>query len=448
MTELAPSGDVTLAGGSVFREGRFAPAEIAISGGRIVEVAPRVTRRGEVIDVAGSAVLPGLLDVHVHFREPGLERKEGWAHGSRGALHGGVTSVLEVQNNPPLTVSLARLEEREAIVRNASRVDYGLFANLLPESAGALAELAPRTPAFKLFMGGSTGMSGVSDYGALRDLFRAAAAAGRPVVVHAEEESILARDMPRHAASAAEHHLARSVEAETVSISAAIELAAATRASLHVFHVSTGRGADQVAQARASGIDVTASTGPHYLLLTHEDVALAGNAMKCNPSVKTARDRDRLRERVADGTIAAIGTDHAPHPIEEKRRPYAEAPSGLPSVDLALPLLLAIADGAGIPFARLVDSMAEGAARCFGVGRKGCIAPGHDGDLVVVNLEAERAVRGEELPSRSRWSPYEGRTLRGYPTLVLRRGEVAFRAGAFPDLSPSERVELDPPQPR
>jgi len=306
--------------------------------------------------------------------------------------------------------------------------------------------MAPAAPGFKLFMGGSTGVGGVTDYGLLRDLFRAAAAAGRPVVVHAEEESMLRRDGARHA-TAAEHHLARSAEAETVSIAAAIELAAATGASLHVFHVSTGRGADLVAQARASGVDVSASTSPHYLLLTSDDVAKQGNWLKVNPSIKSARDRDRLCERLADGTIAAIGTDHAPHPRAEKERAYPEAPSGLPSVDLVLPLLAEIARR-GVPFERVVDSMTAAAARCFGVRKKGSLEPGSDGDVVIVNLEEKRVVRGEALPSRSRWSPYEGWTLSAWPRVVLRRRRVVFQDGAFPTGPPAERLALDPPRPR
>jgi dihydroorotase len=449
---------VAVLGGRVYRGGRFERADLRIEDGRVARVAEAADAKASSspsssasietsIDARGCVVLPGLLDVHVHFREPGLERKEGWASGSRGALHGGVTSVLEVQNNPPLTTSAALLAEREAIVRGASRVDFGLFPNLVAESAEALSAMAATAPAFKLFLGGSTGMGGTLDYGLIRELFRAARAAGRPVVAHAEEDSILRRDRERHASSAREHHLARSVEAETVSIAAAIELAAATGASLHVFHVSTGRGADLIAQARASGLPVSASTSPHYLLFTCDDAVRLGNLLKVNPSVKSRRDRDRLCERLADGTLAAIGTDHAPHPIDEKRRPYAEAPSGVPSVDLVVPLLVEIAATTGLALERLVDAMSAAAADCFGVRRKGRLEPGDDADLSIVNLEEPRAVRGEDLPSRSRWSPYEGRSLRGFPRLVMRRGTVVFAAGAFAEGPPAERLELDPPKP-
>jgi dihydroorotase len=166
-----------------------------------------------------------------------------------------------------------------------------------------------------------------------------------------------------------------------------------------------------------------------------------------NPSVKGPRDRDRLCERLADGTLAAIGTDHAPHPLEEKERPYAEAPSGLPTVDLVLPLLFEIARR-GVPLARVLGSMGEDAASCFGIRGKGRLAPGDDADLVLANPEATRVVRGEELPSRSRWSPYEGSKLAGFPTRVLRGGLVVFEEGRFLPGPPPRRLALAPPKPR
>ena len=436
-----------LIGGLLFRHGQFEKGNVLVDGGQIVEVGPDVGDGEVIVDATDHWVFPGLLDVHVHFREPGLQRKEGWDYGSRGALHGGVTSVLEIQNNPPLCVSPKRLAEREDIARRASRVDFGLFPNLLPESVSSLAAMAPDVPGFKLFMGGSTGMPGVTDYGLLRDLFAAAAAAGRPVVVHAEDESVLRRDQAHFAnADARSHHWIRSAEAETVAIAAAIELAAATGASLHVFHISTGRGAEMVAQGKKSGIDVTGSTSPHYLLLTHEDTAKLGNFLKVNPSVKTPRDRDRLCELLADGSLVAIGTDHAPHPADEKRLPYLEAPSGLPTIDLVLPLCLEIA-ARGVPLERVLDAMGPSAAECFGIQHKGRIEAGYDADLSIVNPAEERTVQGTELPSRSRWSPFEGWHLRGFPSKVFRRGKVVFEDGECRAAGGGVPLELQPPVP-
>lgn len=434
-----------IVGASVWTGARFETTNVVVSGESIASVSVEVPCGVRRIEAHGQVLLPGLLDCHVHFREPGLERKEGWAFGSRGAVHGGVTSVLEIQNNPPLTVSLERLREREAIVERGSLVDFGLFPNLVFESMGELGAMAPHVPGFKLFMGASTGMPGITDYGLLRDLFQAAAAVRRPVVVHAEDESILRRAASSvERPTAATHHRLRPPEAETVAVAASIELAAATGASLHVFHVSTARAGALVADARRAGLPVSASTSPHYLLLTHEDSERLGNLLKVNPSVKAARDRDGLLALLADGTLEAIGTDHAPHPLAEKERSYAEAPSGLPTVDLVLPLAFAIHDR-GVPLARVIDSLTTGPARCFGIERKGRIAAGFDADLVLARPDARRVVRGGELPSRSRWSVYEGMELRGFATEVYRRGARVFGAGAPVEGAGGRRVPLTPP---
>jgi dihydroorotase len=434
-------------GGDVFRGDRFERCDVVIENGKFTKIAPGASAAGAtVVDTSNCKVLPGLVDCHVHFREPGLERKEGWVSGSKGAVHGGVTTVLEVQNNPPLTIDRARFDERIALVTKKSQVDFGLFPNLLPDSMAHLHAMAPDAPGFKLFMGGSTGVGGTTDYGLLRDLFAAAAAAGRQVVVHAEDESLLRRDGARYSTSATTHHLARSTEAETLAISAAIELAAATGAALHVFHISTGRGADLVAQAKASGVAVTASTSPHYLLLTHDLSGKIGNLLKVNPSIKTGRDRDRLCERLCDGTLDAIGTDHAPHPLDEKTRAYGEAPSGLPSVDLVAPLLFEVARR-GVPLARLVDSMSAGAAAAFGILQKGRIEIGYDADLTIVNDRDARIVHGKDLPSKSRWTPYEGMELRGFPVHVFRRGEWILKNAQFLAETGGEPVRLAPPSP-
>ncbi|NOT30511.1 MAG: dihydroorotase family protein, partial [Planctomycetes bacterium] len=228
--------------------------DLRVSAGRIVESGPELAARGEpVLEARGRTLIPGLVDVHVHFRDPGLERKEGWQHGSAGALHGGVTAVVEVQNNPPLSTSRQALQERIAHVRRRSRVDFGCLANLLPASLAELDGMAPLTPAFKLFLGGSTGMGGLEDRETLRTLFRAAAAAGRMIVAHCEDEELLKqgkRSFPE--ASVAEHHLVRSHAAEERSIDTAIALARETGAELHVFHISSAGGVARVRAARAA----------------------------------------------------------------------------------------------------------------------------------------------------------------------------------------------------
>jgi dihydroorotase len=426
------------------------PLAVRIRAGRVVERARELAARDEVVlEARGRALIPGVVDVHVHFRDPGLERKEGWERGSAGALHGGVTSVVEVQNNPPLSTSLAALESRLAHVRARSRVDFGCLANLLPASVPELSAMAPLTPAFKLFLGGSTGMGGLEDRETLRMLFHSAAAAGRMIVAHCEDEELLKAGKQRYPeASAAEHHLVRSHEAEERSIDTAIALARESGAELHVFHISSAGGVARVRAARAAGTRIGASTAPHYLLLSNEDAPALGNLLKVNPSIKTRADAQAILAGLADGTVEAIGTDHAPHPLEEKSRAYAHAPSGMPSVDLLWPLTLECVRRGWLAPEVALASVTSSAADSLHLCRKGRLEPESDGDLVLFDPEERRTVRGRELPSRSKWSAFEGWELAGFPQVVVRRGVVAFENGRVLGQAGGAPLALEPPRPR
>ncbi len=402
-----------------------------------------------VLDAGGLTVIPGLVDVHVHFRDPGLARKEGWESGSAGALHGGVTSVVEVQNNPPLSTDLEALQSRIEHVRARSRVDFGCLANLTRASVAELAAMAPHTPAFKCFLGGSTGMGGILDRAELLRLFEGAARAGRMIVAHCEDEDLLRAEARAHPeATARDHHRVRSSEAEEVSIRTAVELARETGARLHVFHISTAGGLEEVRAARREGLPVGASTAPHYLLLSCEDAERLGNRIKVNPSVKTPADARALLGGLSEGAVEAIGTDHAPHPLEEKERPYAKSPSGMPSVDLLWPLTFELCRRGLLEPERALAAVTSAAADSLNLPRKGRLAPGFDGDLVLFDPEEVRVVRGSELPSRSKWSAYEGMELAGFPRVVVRRGEVVFRDGAVTGEAGGRPLELRPPAPR
>ena len=402
--------------------------------GRIASAGPGGTppSGAEVVELDGRWLLPGLVDCHVHFREPGLVRKEGYATGSLGALHGGVTTVCEIQNNPPLMSSAALLREKLASLRGVSRVDYAPYGSLVEESLPQLAAMRALTPAVKCFLGCSTGAGGVDDEETMRRWFRAAAEAGMPIVAHCEDNAVM------HAAAAAlppaladRHDLNRPAAAETRSIADAIRVAGEVGARLHVFHVSTAEGARMVHEAAAAGRAVQGSTAPHYLLVeAGEAHAAAQNRFKVNPSIKSAADRAGLCALVAADGLCAIGTDHAPHPLDEKDRPYAKAPSGFPSVDLLLPLLFAVHDRQGVPLDALLRAVTAGPAREFGLARKGRIAPGCDADLVIVDPERRRVVDEAALPSKSKWSPYHGWTLRAFPAQVFLRGALAWSEGA------------------
>ncbi len=420
--------DLLVRGGLVFR-GTLRREDLRVRGGRIEEVGPELVPRGErVLDAGGLWVLPGGIDNHVHFREPGLTRKEDFASGSRGALVGGVTTVLEVQNNEPLLTTRERCEEKVSLAGGKSLVHFGFYANLLPSTKDVLEELAPFSCGFKLFMGGSTGIAGITDYGELRELFWAAARADRVVVLHCEEESILRRTAPA-ARSALDHgRVARPAVAEAVSLAAAVELAREAGARIHVFHLSTARAVDLVRTARSSGLDVSASTCPHYLWLTEADAGRLGNLIRVNPAIHGPEDRAALARGLASGDVEVYSTDHAPHPLAEKRLPYAEAPSGIPSVDLFYPLLLTLVNRGALALERAVDAVSAAPARIHDLPRKGSLEIGMDGDLAIVDPTRERRVAAASLASKSGWTPYEGAALTGWPVFTVVAGHVAFQA--------------------
>jgi dihydroorotase (multifunctional complex type) len=264
----------------------------------------------------------------------------------------------------------------------------------------------------------------------LRLLFRGAAATGRMVVGHCEDEELLRAGKRAHPdATANEHHLVRSEEAEVRSIETAIALSEEEGCEMHVFHISTARGVERVRAAQARGARVSASTAPHYLLLSCADAPRLGNLLKVNPSVKTASDARGILAGLSDGTVDAVGTDHAPHLLAEKQREYAHAPSGMPSVDLLWPLTHELVRRGLLDAATALASVTSRAADTLHLPGKGRLEPGCDGDLVLFDPSAERRVRGERLPSRSKWSAYEGMALAGFPEVVVRRGVVAWRDG-------------------
>ncbi len=388
----------------------------------------------QLVELGGKWLLPGLVDCHVHFREPGLVRKEGYLTGSAGALHGGVTTVLEIQNNPPLMENGALLRKKIADLQGISRVDYAPYGSLTEASLPTLHELVGMTPAVKCFLGCSTGAGGVKDEASMRALFAKAAEVGLKIVAHCEDNNIM--DAAAAAASPAEavrHDYLRPVEAEVQSIRDAIRVAGEVGAVLHVFHISTAEGGRLVAEARQAGQPVTGTTAPHYLIADAEEAAAKPeNRFKVNPSIKSIENRDGLRALVAAGQLQGVGTDHAPHPLEEKARPYAKAPSGFPSIDLLLPLLVAIADDSGMPMEAALASVTCIPADEFDLANKGRLEVGADADLVVTDPEARFAVDETSLPSKSKWSPYHGRELRARPERVWLRGRLVHVHGEEP----------------
>jgi dihydroorotase len=405
--------------------------DVRVEGARIESVAPSGTLPAggaQVVEGRGLWLLPGFIDDHVHLREPGLEHKEGYASGTRAAAAGGITTLFEIQNNPPLLVSRAAVQAKLDLVRPKSAVSVGLYGSLVEEALPEVPAMADLVSGYKLFMGPSTGGLDVRGEERLARLFAAVARTGHWLMVHAEDGDLIEQGLLRHAAQgAAAFHLARPAAAEVRAVEQALALARREGTRLHVFHVSTAGATDLIAEARAAGQAVSAGTCPHYLWFTHEDTARLGTLLKVNPSIKGSDDRERLLAGLRDGTLDCLSSDHAPHTAEEKALDFPRAPSGIPSLDIFMPLCLTLARRGLLTLEQVVERAARAPARVHGLSRKGAIAAGHDADLVLLDPAETRAVRGAEHFSRARRTPYEGLELWGWPKLTVVLGRIVFR---------------------
>ena len=413
----------------LFRDATLADGrtvDVRVEGEQVDAVGSQLSAEGEdVIDASGKLLLPGAIDAHVHFREPGFSHKETWASGSQSAAAGGVTTVVDQPNTDPPTVDGVSFDEKAELAA-ASIVDYGINGGVTPDWDPD--ELFDR-PLFALgevFLADSTGEMGIEE-----PLFREAAARaaeeGVVVTVHAEDadqfdESARTDGADGKRLDADAWSAYRTAEAEAAAVERACEIGDEVGATLHIAHTSTPEGAETAA---ASG--ATCEVTPHHLFLSREDLDELDTFGRMNPPLRSEERRQRMFELVADGTIDIVATDHAPHTREEKDASIWEVPSGVPGVETMLPLLLEAAREGQLSYERIREITAEAPARIFGLPSKGRIEEGADADLVLVDPEASREIRGEDLHSNCTWTPFEGH--RGvFPELTLVRGRIVWRA--------------------
>jgi allantoinase len=412
---------------------------IGVSDGVIAALAPEVEGDArETVDATGLHVLPGLIDVHVHFNDPGRTDWEGAATGSAALVAGGGTCFFDMPlNASPPTLDGPSFDLKRAAFEGQAATDFGLWGGLVPGDLDRLDELAARgVVGFKAFMAGS----GIEDFARADDLtlldgMARAARLGRPVAVHAENDAITAG---RAAQARAEGRTgvrdflaSRPVVAEVEAIRRAITFAEATGCALHVVHVSSGAGVSAIAEARARGVDVTSETCAHYLVFTGEDVERIGAAAKCAPPLRDAAEREALWAALDDGALDLVASDHSPSPPEMKHGDdFFAVWGGIAGVQTTLPVLLAVGHRArGLPLARVAALLAGTPARRFGLARKGQIAVGMDADLVLVDLAADAVLTCDDLHDRHRLSPYVGRRLHGFVRRTLVRGQTVFADG-------------------
>lgn len=432
------SVDLVIRGGTVVTpEGRV-QGGLAVDAGVIVAVAAdeALPAAREVIDARGQYLLPGVIDSHVHFREPGLEYKEDWQSGTAAAACGGVTTVLEMPNTRPPTATVEALQLKQRCAARGARVDYGIYGLLAQDNAGDLAGLAEHgVIGFKCYMGETVGAIPAPDDGVMLEEFETAARLGLRVAVHAENNGIMQRIISRLKAAGRTDPLAhvdsRPEICAVEAVSRAILFAEWTGARLHICHESCKDVLPIVRAARQRGVDVTVETCPHYLLLTSEAMSRLGSVLRMNPPVRAAGHDEALWAGLLDGTIDMMSTDHSPHSIEEKTRPDIwHAVSGFPGVETAVPLMLTEVNRGRLGLERYVQVSSANPARAWGLyPRKGALQVGSDADVIVVDMEREGKIRGAELHSKSKITPFEGVTTRGRPVCTIVRGRVVMREG-------------------
>lgn len=390
----------------------------------------------QTTDLTGKHMIAGGIDAHVHFREPGLTHKADIGTETKAAAAGGVTTVFDMPNTIPPTTDARALRAKIDAAEGRSAINIGFHIGATNSNADRILSLIKDgdkdtgiTPddiaGIKVFMGSSTGNMLVDGADALEKIFSTRL---KPVLVHCEDEGIIRENLnkaiERYDGNIPfeEHSNIRSRKACILSTIKALELAMKHGTRLTLCHISTKEEIEMVKAARKINPDICAETSCNYLWFCDQAYGRLGSKAKCNPSLKTTTDRQALRDAIASGDIDSIGSDHAPHLLSEKDATYTKAPSGLPSIQQTLPVLLTIARQDKIPLSRIAGVFSENAARTYGL-RRGVIAPGYKADLVVFDYDKTFTVKAEDQLSKCGWTPYEGETLSGVIESVYINGE-------------------------
>ena len=418
---MAKTFDLILKGGTVVNHDGRAVRDVAVKDGRIVDIgAFDASQAGEVIDCAGLHVLPGVIDTQVHFREPGLEHKEDLAHGSLGAVLGGVTGVFEMPNTNPLTVSAETHADKIARATGRMHCDFAFFIGGTHKNAKDLAELErlPGCPGVKVFMGSSTGDLLVEDDEGVEDILRHV---NRRATFHSEDEYRLReRKDERIEGDARSHPVWRDVETALRCTKRLVNIARRTGKRIHVLHISTREEMEYLAHHKdVASVEVL---GNHLTLVAPDCYERLGSYAQQNPPVRDAWHQEGLWAGVANGTVDILGSDHAPHTREEKDKPYPASPSGMPAVQTLVPTMLNHVNNGKLSLERFVDMSSHGPNRIFGISRKGRIAKGYDADFTIVDMERSETIRHDWIASKAGWTPYDGMTCKGWPIGTIIRG--------------------------
>ncbi len=426
---MAKAIDLVLKGGTVATPGAIAPADIAVDKGRIIAIGDiSGLSPASTLDCRNLHVLPGVIDSQVHFREPGLEHKEDLESGSRAAVMGGVTGVFEMPNTKPTTTTAERLAGKVARARNRMFCDFAFYVGGTRDNLAEITSLErlEGSAGIKVFAGSSTGDLLVEDDGGLDAII---SRLSRRAAFHSEDEMRLReRAHFQRAGDAASHPVWRDEEAARLCTERLLGIARRHGKRIHVLHIST---AAELPLLAANRDIATVEVTPHHLTLSGDDYARLGTLMQMNPPVREPRHREALLRAIASGLVDVLGSDHAPHTLEEKAKPYPQSPSGMTGVQTLVPIMLDHVNAGHLSLERFVDLTAHGPQRIFGLAGKGRIAEGYDADFTIVDLKRRETISNSWIASRSNWTPYDGKPVTGWPVGTMLRGELAMWQGAI-----------------
>lgn len=413
-----------------------------------VENSAQESHFDHVIDAAGCYVLPGVIDEHVHFREPGMTEKATIRSESRAAACGGVTSYMEMPNTIPTTTTLEAWDDKRQRGRRDSAINYAFYIGATNNNAETLRHADwKHTPAIKLFMGSSTGNMLVDHGEALKAVFNLSAELDIPVVSHCEDATLISENLRLAKLKygddpAVEHHPEiRSEEACVRSTRLAIQLATTAGAKLHVAHITTAKELEMVAAHAGQGI--TAEAVIAHLLFTDADYSILGTRIKCNPAVKSAHDREALLKGLSNGNILTIATDHAPHLPAQKQGGCVKAASGMPMVQFSLVAMLSLVDAGWITIEQLVQLMTHHPAEYFQVRERGFLRKGYHADIVIVKPNTPWTLEKSHIQSPCGWSPLEGQCFNWQVQQTLCNGHLVYDRGHFDENYRGEELEFD-----
>ena len=433
--------DTILKSGTVVNQDGEGVRDIGIAGGRIAEIGGLANASAaEIIDCKGLHILPGVIDTQVHFREPGLTHKEDLETGSRSAVMGGVTAVFEMPNTDPLTVTEQAFTDKVKRARHRMHCDFAFFIGGTRDNVQDLPELerAPGCAGVKVFIGSSTGALLVEDDESLRRIF---AVIRRRAAFHAEDEYRLNdRKALRVEGDARSHPLWRDETAALMATERLVKLARESGKRIHVLHISTRQ---EIEFLRDHKDVASCEATPHHLTLVAPECYLRlGTRAQMNPPVRSAEHRDGIWCGIEQGIIDVVGSDHAPHTLEEKAKSYPASPSGMTGVQTLVPLMLDHVNAGRLSLQRFVDLTSAGPARLYDIACKGRIAAGYDADFTVVDLKRSETITNQWIASRAGWTPYDGMRVTGWPVGTFLRGARVMWQGEVVTASSGEPVRF------